>query len=79
MNYRGYLIDRLTPAACDRITAQSLPWAFGLVGHGITGWARTSRDAKAAVDRDIARRERLAFEKVAAEAGLTDAIEQAFS
>lgn len=50
MNYRGYLIARTPP----ELTDSAYPWAYGRVGSGITGWARTRADAKRCVDRDIA-------------------------
>jgi len=51
VNYRGYLIARTPP----ELTDSAYPWAYGQVGSGITGWARTRADAKRYVDRDIAR------------------------
>jgi hypothetical protein len=49
MDYRGFLIAKL-PEAGDRY----YPWAFGIVGHGITGWAHTRREAKERIDRMLA-------------------------
>ena len=49
MEYRGFLIAKLADGA-DRY----YPWAYGMVGRGITGWAHTRREAKAQIDRMLA-------------------------